>query len=507
MITRNNKTTSSIFKGNQTIDKVMKGTLVVYEAFKKLIASGVPPITLKKCKNSNLIDYKIYGNSEKKQVLPNEYQQVEYIETTGTQYIDSGVPLKNGLKTIVDWIYEETTTSNSYTGAHIGSPGNRWLIGSQRQNNNYFFAVGTGNTTTGLAFGNRDIVEAYWENKGSYIKVNGVQSTSSFDHLTLTEEPNYTFYIGAVNRDGNASSKSKLTIYNWKFYQDNVLIRDFIPCYRKSDNEIGIYDLVNDKFYTNKGTGVFLKGNEIATEIESVGDYYETTGKYTIPIKVNDAITNIYLNEPLRKMGGYADYIDYKNQKVIKLVDKKTFDGSENWELHTTISGGCVFRLDGVLTPLLNAPQTSTHMTHFDVTNIYSTSKFGVGLYRFSSNTEVTKITGNRLYVSSSHTTVEDFKEWLSQNKPSIYYPLETTIEETIELPNILLNKGTNIIEVDTNILPSNMVVEYYSKSVIQLLDETTNNILNDILDGDTKTEKDISDAEIEQILDEIIGG
>ena len=146
-------------------------------------------------------------------------------------------------------------------------------------------------------------------------------------------------------------------------------------------------------------------------------------------------------------------------------------------------------------------------MTHFDVTNIYSTSKFDIGLYRFSSNTEVTKITGNRLYVSSPNTTVEGFKEWLSQNKPSIYYPLETTIEETIELPNILLNKGTNVIDVDTNVLPSNMVVEYYSKSVIQILDETTNNILNDILDGNTKTEKDISDAEIEQILDEIIGG
>ena len=210
-------------------------------------------------------------------------------------------------------------------------------------------------------------------------------------------------------------------------------------------------------------------------------------------------------------MGDYADYIDYKNQKVITLVDKKTFDGSENWELHTTISGGAVFRLDNVLTPLLNAPQTSTHMTHFDVTNIYSTSKFEVGLYRFSSNTEVTKITGNRLYVSSPNTTVEGFKEWLSQNKPSIYYPLETTIEETIELPNVLLNEGINVIDVDTSIIPSNMGVEYIitnkPKDTLDKLEEAENIILNSILEDDTETEIDITETEINNILDKIIGG
>ena len=514
MIIKNNKTTSSIFKGKQTIDKVMIGTLLVYEAFKKLIVNGVPPITLERCKNANLVDYKVYGNSEKKQVLPSEYQQVEYIETTGTQYIDSGVPLKSGLKIVVDWIYKDADSGNSYTGGHIDSPGNRWLIGSQRQNNNYFFAVGTGNTTTGFKFGNRDVVEAYWANKDSYIKVNGVQSTSSFNHLTLAEEPNYTFYMGAVNRNGAATLNPKLTIYNWKFYQEDVLIRDFLPCYRKSDNVIGMYDLVTKTFYTNNGTGTFLKGVDVMVnptpstpiEIESVGNYAEENGKYVIPVKVNDTITNIYLNKPLRKIGDYVDYIDYKKQKVFNLVDKITFDGTENWELHTTISGGAVFRLDNVLTPLIKAPMTSTYMTHFDLTDIYSTSKFTTGLYRLSSNDAVTQITGTRLYVSSVHTTVEDFKEWLSQNEPSIYYPLDTQIEETIKLPDVLLNEGTNVINVSTNIIPSNMEVEYIEKKIV-VLDEEENITLNSILADDTETEIDITIEEINNILDEIIGG
>lgn len=42
-----------------------------------------------------ILNYKIYGNNTK---LPNEYQQVEYIESTGTQYIDTGVETTSGYR-------------------------------------------------------------------------------------------------------------------------------------------------------------------------------------------------------------------------------------------------------------------------------------------------------------------------------------------------------------------------------------------------------------------------
>ena len=41
-------------------------------------------------------------------------------------------------------------------------------------------------------------------------------------------------------------------------YYNGTLVRDFIPCYRNSDNEIGLYDLVNDIFYTNQGLVIYL---------------------------------------------------------------------------------------------------------------------------------------------------------------------------------------------------------------------------------------------------------
>lgn len=669
------------------------------------------------------IDYTIYGGNDFKSILPDEYQQVEYIQTTGTQYIDSGVPLRCGLKTIVDWVYADADSGNNYVGGHIGAPGNRWLIGSQRQHY-YYFGVGSGNSSTGIRFGNRDIVEAYWQNTGSYIKINNVAPViNSFDTLTLIDEPDYTFYMGALDRNGVASLFPKLIIYNWRFYQDDILIRDFVPCYRKSDKIAGLYDIVNNEFYINNGTGEFIVGNPIfpaptpdaPIEMKGVGDKtnnlfdtrtleqgtiadatgnlsdsttrvrtkllvleagtysfemnwsvnksmlrgihqynYETekwetynvyntqkitftldkkvkvrfifnksanaeitpedvwasnpilqvgesiigdyepygyktpvtvtpniynyeeffsvpgtaqsivvskinfnsisiyqryqnifvipntlfkpnttyeisktlkvisgtsqyntsriaiapsqtsgafyliegnqsTATFTTPADLTDytylwiygiadgeieihdisirevglepMTANIYLNEPLRKLGDYVDYINYENGELVGLIGKKTFDGTENWEKHTAITGGAVFRLDGVLTPKTGAFVSDTYMTHFGLTYTFTTAEFMPGFYRFASGNPVDIISSSgRLYVSSSCETVEEFKEWLSVNRPSIYYPLAESETINVELPEVYLPGKTNIITVDTEVSPSEIEITYIGR-------------------------------------------
>ena len=51
--------------------------------------------------------------------------------------------------------------------------------------------------------------------------------------------------------------------YNLKLYENNNLIHNFIPCYRKSDSEIGLYDLVTKSFFTGNVLGEFEKGEDI----------------------------------------------------------------------------------------------------------------------------------------------------------------------------------------------------------------------------------------------------
>ena len=52
-------------------------------------------------------------------------------------------------------------------------------------------------------------------------------------------------------------------LYYFYIYENDILKNIMIPCYRKSDNVIGMYDIENNQFYTNKGSGIFIKGPNI----------------------------------------------------------------------------------------------------------------------------------------------------------------------------------------------------------------------------------------------------
>ena len=53
-------------------------------------------------------------------------------------------------------------------------------------------------------------------------------------------------------------------IYSCQMYDENeVLVRDFVPCYRKADNKSGMYDLVNDVFYTSATSTDFDVGPDV----------------------------------------------------------------------------------------------------------------------------------------------------------------------------------------------------------------------------------------------------
>lgn len=38
---------------------------------------------------------------------------------------------------------------------------------------------------------------------------------------------------------------------------------DLVPCYRKIDYIIGMYDIIGERFYINEGTGSFTKGQNV----------------------------------------------------------------------------------------------------------------------------------------------------------------------------------------------------------------------------------------------------
>ena len=162
----------------------------------------------------------------------------------------------------------------------------------------------------------------YIFNEGIYMDGQIVSDTVVQAQRSSISERNIGIFASIKGTTPNYSVG--LRIYNCKFYEANdVLVRNFVPCYRKLDKVAGLYDIVNGVFYTNAGTGEFVVGAEAEID-EGMGDLVSDTSdpnydKYKISIKINneqgESVKNdIIMNEPLYD----GEYIDYKSQKIFR---------------------------------------------------------------------------------------------------------------------------------------------------------------------------------------------
>lgn len=259
MIKKNNQTIDKIYKGTTEIAKIYKGSTLVYENYRDIIATGNDIINITKAKANSLNYLKAFGKCE--QIgLPVGYQQVEYIESTGTQYIDTGI------NTNTTTSRYETKINPSLVSGTIGIFGTRDYSSATPSSMNVFIIDGifrldwlSGKVTTGVRISSN--TEYAISITRGLATINNVNYTSGD---TTSKDGSYTFYVGSFNNAGSVYSKGfSGKIYYSKLYNNNILVFDGVPCYRKSDNEIGMYDLVSNTFFTNAGTGTFTAGTEI----------------------------------------------------------------------------------------------------------------------------------------------------------------------------------------------------------------------------------------------------
>lgn len=190
------------------------------------------------------------------------YQPVEYIESTGTQYINTGIGYQNG----TSFTYELKVQFPD-TATTIGSGHHRATI----SNTNGLLKVGYAQTnfnardwnTAKIAWSAGNVSDTIQQSSyvnGDLIAIN---TTEPYD-----TNPYLLFACCSWNDSTGVPpySYDSVRISSSKFYRDNTLVRHFVACYRKSDGAIGLYDRVHQRFYENDGTGTFIKGPDIANE-------------------------------------------------------------------------------------------------------------------------------------------------------------------------------------------------------------------------------------------------
>lgn len=198
------------------------------------------------------------GTNKVYEFIPKEYMEVKCVITDGRSYIDSNYVFTGDTSIDITFGTPPTELDTNQTLFYSGGTGATpigFIMCST--NNKYRFRYAYRSVYNG-AFAldtNTKYKLKALKNK-IYINDKLVRSFTKSTFTTPYTMPFFAQYIG--NTSPVAIPKSGTKIYYIKIYDDDdVLVRDMIPCYRKSDNEIGFFDRVNKVFYTNLGAGDF----------------------------------------------------------------------------------------------------------------------------------------------------------------------------------------------------------------------------------------------------------
>ena len=192
-----------------------------------------------------------------------EYTRIEYLESTGTQWIDTGYKYTNTITAKMS-----INRKNSLIG--------RWLFGYRFTNTPavdgnmraFFiyedgriglrFGAGASNSSVGVELNKQVELELITTERKIYL--NGtpiVQAPSAYNTTDFG-----TIYFLWANVDGYYSADVSPFIgmvYYLQIYDNDVLVRDMIPVLDKNGTPC-MYDKVEHKFYYNAGTGQFIAG-------------------------------------------------------------------------------------------------------------------------------------------------------------------------------------------------------------------------------------------------------
>ena len=198
----------------------------------------------------------------------NEYTRLEYIESTGTQYIDTEFKPNQDTRVILS-AYNLSSSSGWTFGTWESASTNQYAFSCL---STYSFRYGTTNVQlTTVPVG--ELRVDFNKNNYSLNETSGSLSSQTFSCP-------YSIYLCAINAAGSVSS-GKFTgrIYSCKIYDNGTLVRDYTPAINSS-GIAGLYDAINNTFVSSKSSEEFIAG-ESKNEITQTS----STGTYKIPFR------------------------------------------------------------------------------------------------------------------------------------------------------------------------------------------------------------------------------
>ena len=191
--------------------------------------------------------------------LPSGYTQLNYIQSSGNQYINTGFTPTANTRVTMDFQLTTAGTGNRALFAVAGQFSFRWYgsgsVFRSNGNNNADFQTGIDGTARH--------------------RVNKTATTCTLDGAYSIKNTAGTvsnpLYLLAQNTGSGVSNYASAKLFACRIYENGSLVRDFVPCTNASGT-VGLYDTVNGAFYSNAGSGTFTSG-DVYDPTVPVGDH------------------------------------------------------------------------------------------------------------------------------------------------------------------------------------------------------------------------------------------
>lgn len=405
------------------------------------------------------VEKKFYYNQRKENFI-SSYTNIKYIESTGTQYIDTGFKINSNCKAEYSFmVTNETSDGWGIAGSHQSSNLDFYFgfVRTSGRNLNYRFENSFIPSTTIIQANTKYDVEVSLKNNNQYLKINGVEEAQS--NIAWESISPSNCYIFAIN--GISNNRLVGRIYYFKVYENDTLVKDFIPVLDPYNTPC-LFDKVEGKFYYNQGEGTFnypstftygdgsanttiggyvntlyLNGDQIIPTVPSknYGNYFIPAHFDSYSTTENPIITSLYTNR-----GSYAGR--YNNRTYITTgtnLYKVPFDASQEdmtcWiifrggGLTSSITiGDLAFKCNGTLKSLsemvadniikpivlINCGGTNDNYIYSNILDLYSSSTARVGPKGYTEPSFVFMLNkGNvisevQLYSSKNYNTTYD---------------------------------------------------------------------------------------------------
>ena len=236
--------------------------------FAQLLKAGKPVRNFIPCTNPSgipgmydAVEGKFYGNAgtgvflagPPKVTLPEGFAQVEYIQSDGSEFFDTGIVPDANTRVVMDFQLVTAGSTNQCLFGVVGQFSFRWYGSGSAFRSNGSNSV---NFPTSISATDRHIVDK-----------TAIKTTIDRDSSVTTTVGNCTLplYLLSQKASSGATNYAKAKLFRCQIFNGDAFARAFVPC-KNPIGTVGLYDLVDGKFYGNAGTGSFTAGPVVTWE-------------------------------------------------------------------------------------------------------------------------------------------------------------------------------------------------------------------------------------------------